>query len=236
MRLLSLVALVLLGVLTTSTVAAQTPTQSASDPQAVAVLQTAINAIGGLKAIGALQSWTIQGEGRGSIANGLTSEILAITPSQSSSTGSTTAKPSPPWAQPRSIYVPALVSTILNSISQNATFFVSRPQVSSGIAPVVFSFQTKTGKSVIAQRWYLDPQSSLPTRIDFFLPPRIGPVEGFAGVVYLSDYRSVGGVQYPFQIEFTANNGLDYETVTLQSITPSTSAPSIATTPVGGAQ
>lgn len=78
MRLLSLVALVLLGVLTTSTVAAQTPTQSASDPQAVAVLQTAINAIGGLKAIGALQSWTIQGEGRGSIANGCRQETWSI--------------------------------------------------------------------------------------------------------------------------------------------------------------
>ena len=44
--------------------------QAASDPQAVAVVQAAITALGGATAIGQAQSWTFQGSLSGPTANG----------------------------------------------------------------------------------------------------------------------------------------------------------------------
>jgi hypothetical protein len=50
------------------------------------------------------------------------------------------------------------------------------------------------------------------------------------GTTELSDYRSVGGVLYPFRI-VTQMWGALPEIITIQSVTPSTTAP---TTPISG--
>ena len=118
---LRLVALTL--VLSIPAFAQQTTTAATSDPQALAVVQAAITALGGATAIGSLQSWTFQAQAEGRIANGTVSEGLALAiPTDSSLPAGTTAKAPPPWARPRSLFVPALVSAILAKESQDRNF------------------------------------------------------------------------------------------------------------------
>lgn len=216
---------------TTSGTTTTTP-ETASDPQAVAVVQAAITAIGGATAIAPLQSWTFQGQavGRTGTMNG----NLALTvPQNAAQPSGTTAKAPPPWARPRSLFVPALVSAILANESQDPNF-VLKQGATSPSAPnatvVAFLLNTKSGGSALAQRWYFDKTSGLPNRIDFLLPPKIGLVEGFPGIVILSNYQNVGSILYPFQIVTFLQRQHAMETITLQSVTPSTATASTAST------
>ncbi len=219
---------------------AQTSPTTASDPQAVAVVQAAVTAIGGATAIGALQSWTFEAQASGRVANGTISEGLALSlPQNSTQPTGTAAKAPPPWAQPRSLFVPALISAVLVNESQDATFLIRQGTASTSVpnsTAVLFNRVTKTGRSITAQRWYFDNTSGLPNRMDFILPPRIGPIEGFAGTVILSNYKTVGGIQYPFQIVTFLQREHASETISLQSVTPSTTLPSANNAPSGGAQ
>jgi hypothetical protein len=213
---------------------AQTITPAASDPQAVTIVQQAINALGGTKAIGLLQSWTFQAQTEGRIANGPISEGLV-----SSIPAGTTVQTPPPWARPRSLFVPALVSAILVNESQDPKFSIKQAAPSPSVpnsAVVVFSVTTKSGTSVTAQRWYFDSTRNLPMRVEFMLPAKIGLIESFPSVVTLSNYQAIGGVLYPFQIETYLQSENAGETVTLQSVTPSTTVPSASNASPGGAQ
>jgi hypothetical protein len=218
----------------------QAAPQNASDPKAQAVVQAAINAMGGATAIGSLQSWTFQAQAEGRIANGAISEGLALSSSQNSSLpAGTTAKAPPPWAKLRSLFVPALASAILvkQSPDPNFTLKQAAPSYSApNTAVVAFSVMTKAGSSIPAQRWYFDSTTSLPNRIEFILPAAIGPFEAFAGVVTLSNYKAIGGVLYPLQIVTFLQRERAAETITLQSVTPSTAATPSSTASTGGAQ
>ncbi len=219
---------------------AQQPTTAAtSDPQAVAVVQAAITAMGGATAIGPLQSWTFKAQAEGRIANGAISEGLALAiPTDSSLPAGTTAKAPPPWARPRSLFVPALVSAILEKESQDPNFVLKQaaapPSVPNSTL-VVFSVTTKTGANIPAQQWYFDNTSKLPVRIDFTLPAKVGLMEAFPGAVVLSNYQAVGGVLYPFKIVAFLQRQRATQTITLQSVTPSTTVPSATPTAAGGA-
>lgn len=220
-----------------SSVQAQS-TSTVSDPQAVAVVQAAITAIGGATAIGALQSWTFKAQATGRIANGPITEILATSiPQNSNQPAGTTAKAPPPWAQPRSLFLPALVSAILAGESQDTRFSAKQGLASTAVpnsTVVVFSMLTKAGESLPAQKWYFDNTTKLPTRIDFTLPARFGLIETFPGTVILSDFRTIGGILYPFKIVTFLQRERAVQTITLQSLTPSTTLPSTGST--GGAQ
>lgn len=207
-------------------------TTSTSDPQAVAVVQAAITAIGGAAAIGTLQSWTFKAQATGRIANGPITGVLASTISQTTQPSGKTAKMPPPWARPRSLLVPALVSAILAKQSQDPTVLLTQGAASASApnaSAVIFSTKGKSGAAP-TQRWYFDNTSGLPNRIDFLLPAKVGPVEAFAGTVLLSNYQSVGGILYPFKIVAFLQSPRAMETITLQSVTPSTAAS--ASTPV----
>jgi hypothetical protein len=212
----------------------------------VAVVQAAITAMGGATAINQLQSWTFQAQTEGRIANGTVSEGLALAiPKDSSLPAGTTAKAPPPWARPRSLFVPALVSAILTSQSKDPNFLMKQGGPSTAVpnsTVVSFLVKTKSGGSVLAQRWYFDSTSGLPNRIDFLLPAAVGPIEAFPGIVMLSNYQKVGGISYPFQIVTFLARQRAAETITLQSVTPNTTPLSTAGTPLasnvvsGGAQ
>ena len=222
----------------TSSSTTTTAPQNASDPQAVAVVQAAITAIGGATAITPLQSWTFQAQASGRIANGPVTEVLASSaPQNSTQPSGTTAKAPPPWAQPRSLFVPALMSAILVNQSQDSTFVVKQVATSPSVPNsnvVVFTRIAKGGEPVSAQRWYFDNTTKLPTRIDFLLPARVGLQESFPGTVMLSNWQPVGGVLYPFQIVTLLQREHAAQTITVQSVTPSTTVPTTA--PSGGAQ
>jgi hypothetical protein len=198
----------------------------------VAAVQAAVTAIGGATAIGALQRWTIKAQATGHLANGPITEILGTAipslPQNGKPTG--TAKAAPPWARPRSLFVPALVSAILAKQSQDSTMLLTQGAASAS-APnasvVIFSTKVKSGAAP-AQRWYFDKTSGLPNRVDFLLPAKIGPVEAFPGTVLLSNYQNVGGILYPFQIVTFLQRPRAVETITVQSVTPSTTASATA--------
>ena len=207
------------------------------DPQAVAVVQAAITKMGGATAIGPLQSWTLQAEAEGRIDNGTINQTLTLgVPQNPSLPAGTAAKAPRPWARPRSLFVPALVSTILLQETQDPSFSLQQeiPSPVPNSTLVVFSLATKSGRSVAVQRWYFDSTTNLPTVIEFVLPAKIGLIESFPGVVTLSDYRAIGGVLYPFRIGSSLLRESGGETVTLQIVTPSTAVPSAATS--GGAK
>src|SRR5947209_4529857 len=111
-----------------------TTTTAASDPQAVAVVQAAIMAMGGATAISPFQSWTFQAHAEGRVANGTISEGLAVSvPQNSSLPAGTTAKAPPPWARPRSLFLPALVGAILVKQSQDPSFLVKQGPASAAV-------------------------------------------------------------------------------------------------------
>ena len=215
---------------------AQNAPPAQRDPQAVAVVQAAITTMGGATAIGQAQSWSFQGQTEGRIENGTIREDLPLRPVA----GATVNAP-PTWATPRSLFVPALVSTILLKQFQDLNFSLRQeaaPSSDPATAVIVFLLPTQTGESVPAQpaqRWYFDTTSGLPTRIEFKLPAEIGQTQNFPGIVTLSDYRAVGGVLYPFQIVTFLRRQKATETITLLSVTPSTAAPSVGNAAVGGA-
>jgi hypothetical protein len=220
--------------------AQKTTTTATSDPQAVAVVQAAITALGGATAIGSLQSWTFQAQAEGRIANGTTSEILASAiPQNFSLKSGTTAKAPPFWAKSRSLFVPALVSAILVKQSQNPNFALKQA-ATSRLEPnstvIVFSVTTKAGTSVAAQKWYFDSTTNLPKRTDFVVPASVGQMEAFPGTVTFSDYHTIGGVLYPFQIVTLLGHENAREKITLQSVVPSTTIPSASAALPGGVQ
>jgi hypothetical protein len=211
----------------------QTSTPAQRDPQAVALVQAAITRMGGATAIGQTQSWSFQGQAEGRIQNGTISEDLPL-----SLVAGVTVNAPPPWATPRSLFVPALVSTILLKQFQDLNFSLRQeaaPSSDPTTAVAVFLLPTQTGESVPAQRWYFDTNSGLPSRIEFKLPAEIGQTQNFPGIVTLSDYRAVGGVLYPFHIVTFIRRQKATETITLLSVTPSSAAPSAGNAAVGGA-
>jgi len=234
MRLLLLIAF---SFVVPSQVVGQSTSQAASDSQAVAIVQAAITAMGGTKAIGLVQSWTFQAQAEGRISNGVISEALTMSAPQNGTLPiGTAATAPPPWARPRSLFVPALVSSILVQQSQDVSFSLKQA-APSRLAPnspaVVFSVMTKTGVSVPAQKWYFDSVSGLPARIEFIAPAKIGVIESYSSVVTLSNYQAVAGVLYPFQIVTFLRRASASEIITLHSVLPGT--PVGSTISAGGA-
>src|SRR6266853_5296541 len=197
--------------------------QPASDPQAVAVVQAAITALGGATAIGQAQSWTFQAQMQGPHANGDISYVI----SADTDTGKLvrrdgTMEPAPPI---HSHFVPALAATILLNESQSPEFTMSYGGASMlDSKPVtVVTFFFADGPRFPAQIWTFDA-ANLPVMIDFRSSAQVGARASFPFAVALSDYRSVSGVMYPFQIvSFVPWN--PPEIVTLQSVNAKATAP-----------
>lgn len=213
---------------------AQTPGVAAPhrDPQAVAVVEAAIKALGGT-AISQAKSWAFQSQTEGSLGNGARSEVLAVPAAKPASLPRGEASPKPPaWARPRSLFVPALVGRLLVEQLQGKQFSIELQETPPGagnISVVVFSFTITQDRRAPAQIWHFDRGTGLPKWIWFIAPVRIGEMESLAGAsVLLSDYRAVGGVLYPHRMEMDVQRTRQRGIVTFQSVTPSATA--------GGAQ
>jgi len=179
---------------------ATTPSPAPTDPQAVAVVQAAITALGGPAAIGKAQSWTFQAQMQGSHANGKVEYVM----STDTDTGKRihpdgTMKAAPPI---HSHFVPALVGVILLKQSQDPTLIIQYGGTTTlDSKPVtVINFVFTVGNIRIpAQIWTFDA-ANLPVLIDFKSSAEVGARQSYPAVVSLSDYRAVSGVLYPFRI------------------------------------
>jgi hypothetical protein len=198
-----------------------TSTQPASDPQAVAVVQAAINALGGATAISQTQSWTFQAQMQGMLANGNVSYTLSgVVGTQPAAivVNGVTKK----VKADQSLFVPAVLAYVLLSEFQDQSFplrFGGQVSLSSEAVAVV-TFSDPDIPALPAQKWYFDTATSLPTRVEFQLPAAVGSKMSFTGVVEVSDYKSIGGVLYPFKI-VTRPEREQPEATVLQSVSPS---------------
>src|SRR2546429_1515118 len=99
-------------------------TPPSSDPQAIAVVQAAITALGGATAIGQPQSWTFQGAMRGPITNDKVNYTITtrLLPVQQITTNRGTIKRTP---MTQSFFVPVLVGKVLVDQLQDVEFSMS---------------------------------------------------------------------------------------------------------------
>jgi len=99
-------------------------TQPASDPQAVAVVQAAITALGGAVAISQAQSWTFHAQMKGPITNDDVNYTITtqMPPAQQVTTRRGTIKRMP---MVQSYFVPALIGMVLVKELQDAEFSIS---------------------------------------------------------------------------------------------------------------
>jgi hypothetical protein len=219
-----LIQFLLLGTPLCAQQSTSTATQPVSDPQAVAVVQAAITALGGAAAISQAQSWTFQAQTQGAHSNGTVDYIISTHTDTGQMRGAGGAmKPAPLI---HSHFVPALVGAILVKESQDPTFTIHY-QGTSTIDSKIFTsiLFTSTGGSVSfpAQVWIFD-QTNLPVLIDFNEPAEIGAHQSFPVRVTLSNYQTVSGVLYPFRIS-TLLPGKPLQIIALQSISTSPSVP-----------
>lgn len=194
---------------------AQTSTPASGDPQAIAVIQAAIKALGGATAIVEAKSWTFQAQTQGPRTNGnITYAMSTDTDTGRYGLPNGTSRPAPSI---HSHFLPALVGSILSKESQDAEFWIQYGGVTTlGSQPVTAIVFAVGPAKFPGQIWYFDA-TDLPVQVDFRLPAEIGARSSFPGLVALSDYRSVSGVLYPFRIvSFVA--GKPPEIVILQSV------------------
>ena len=202
-----------------------TSDQPTGDPQAVAVVQAAIAALGGATAIGRAQGWTFQATLEGPVANASVSYAMGWDegpPAQIALSNGKTMRGRPG----KSLFVPAIIGSVLLNELQDSNFLMRNPGTTTiDSKPVTaISFSVKAIPDVTSQTWWFDNATSLPVRVDFHLPAEVGSRMSFVGIVDLSDYRSVAGVMHPFRI-VTQFAGRPAELITLQSVSPSMTAP-----------
>jgi hypothetical protein len=201
---------------------AQTTHQAQGDPQAIAVVQAAITALGGATVISQAQSWTFQAQMQGPHANGnIEYKISTHTDTGKFVLATGKTKPAPPI---RSHFIPALVGPILLKQSQDPEFsilYAGTSTLASGPVTVVVFAVGPT--RFPAQIWSFDA-TNRPVQVDFRVPAQIGARESFPFLTALSDYQSVSGVFYPFQI-VSVVPGKPPEIIALRSVAASGTVP-----------
>jgi hypothetical protein len=205
---------------------AQITTSAHGDPQAIAVVQAAITAMGGATAIGQAGTWEVQALLEGPLETGNRTENVSFQAPNSAA---------PKHIVP-SLFLPALLGAVLLQESQDSSYSM-RFDGSSMLAskPVTVVTLLSNSSQAVAQIWVFDTATGLPARVFFESPAQIGLTQSFRALIDVSDYRAISGVLHPFHIVTYLEDRLP-QTLNLQSLTASSSAsPSQPGTP-GGAQ
>jgi hypothetical protein len=223
-----LITFLLLGTPLWAQQSSSTATQPASDPQAVAVIQAAITALGGAAAIGHPQGWTFQAAIEGPRGNGSVTYAMGWDGgpvNQIKLPNGATKKARPA----QSLFIPAAIGAVLLTESRDSSFFMKYSGTttidSKPVSEVIFS--ATVVPSFPSQTWWFDSATSLPVRVEFVLPAEIGSRRSVNGLVELTDYRSVSGVMHPFRIIMYSGTQPP-QVITLQSVGPSTTAPPLS--------
>ena len=217
--------------------------------------------MGGDAAIGQVQSWRAQGQAKGTKESGGTDSSLtwetagaefraeSVTNGKSNATVSGHGSPasvtdtgseSLPDYVAKTVFLPALVASTLHNDFQNPNSFiqlVGRSTLNSKPVIVVRTASKDPAASyVVGRTWYLDAATNLPVRVEYGVPSAGSLLVWFQAAADLSDYRSIGGVQYPFQI-MSYLQGRVVQTITLASVDGNaTISPTDFDAPAGGTQ
>lgn len=222
--------LLLAATRTSAQQAVQAPANQASDPQAVALVQAAITALGGAAAIGQPQSWTFQAQLSGPFGGDVAGHVISTDTDRSSILHDGTVAQIP---MIQSHFAATLVGPILLSESQSPQLTMRYRGTSTIDGKTVTVITFEVGPDLVpVQTWAFD-SSNLPVRINFQLPAEIGTRKTVHGTVSLSDYRAVSGVLYPFKGIELSHRGLP-EVIAIQSISPSTTAVHTEPDPTAG--
>ena len=227
--------------------AGQKATQSAPsvqrDSNAVAVVQQAIQAMGGETGIKNIPNVNFQG----SITNSPNTTgtytktwqappAPAVPTARAANSSATASKPTPtPTPAPTTVpFTPAFVATtLLTQLRSNAFSLQYAGQVVLGTntaTAVTFTFNPPTKlppgttlPSVPAQTWYFSIQTALPVRIEYKASGTTPSGSVQLQAIDFSDYRPVSGVLYPFNMVLHRSDQVN-QTLTIQIVTPSPSA------------
>jgi hypothetical protein len=220
-RLGSLVFLLLLSVpgWAQQTTGTQTSPQPASDPQAVAVVQAAITALGGTTAIGQSQAWQFQGQLDGPIESGSKTETIKLRILSPTVVVRGITRLAPKHLGP-SLFLPILAGAVLLQQAQDSNYEIrlDSPSTLAGRPVNTIKFVYATS-GTLAQVWTFDATTNLPVRILFESSAVVAQTQSIRGVVELSNYTTTSGVQYPSTV-VTRMEGSSPETLQLQSVTP----------------
>lgn len=235
MRLVRVIVLIAMLTLASSVLAqtSQVNSQSGSDPQAIAVVQAAITALGGATVIGQSDTWELEARLDGPIDSGVKTETINLHIPNATIAVSGVSKPSPKFVSP-SVFLPALAAAVLLQESQDSSFIMRFDSPSTlGSKPVNIIKLISSSTQAIAQVWVFDAASGLPMRVIFDLPAEIGLTRTFGRMIDFSDWRVVSGVLYPFSVVIYVSGRLP-ETVELESVSASASTSSSTTSPITG--
>lgn len=220
------------------------------DPAALSEVQASLAALGGLASIQQVQTCALNLQIDGSPGNHSSGPlILTISGSEFRSdfqgpSGTVTistgnGKPfrlangksaqSPSYVT-RAWFWPTLVASELARELEDPHYaFTSASNTTIGSESVVVvetvSQATDLDAIVTPQKWYFDPATNLPLRVEYRLPDTLHPDRFQTGAVDLSKYQAVGSVVYPF-VSTVSISGREDEVQSVTSIQQNISIPS----------
>jgi hypothetical protein len=210
------------------------------DPQAIAVLQSAITVMGGPSAVAAISDATVIGTEQ-DISNpsgppakftwqSSGSEFRSLTQNSNGPYIVLSGHGTPgqqkhgnwiPWPyhvarahQP--FYLPAVV---LYAELQNPNYTLSyigsaTVDGKSAIKIHVFDASNRIGRLVTPQDWYFDPASFLPLRVEYLFPYQDDANHSSPFSMGFADFQSVGGILVPYQLQLHLISASTVATVT----------------------
>lgn len=228
------------------------------DPKALAVVQSAITALGGT-AIADLRSWAIEAQVQDTEKDKSGTVLwqkdgTEFRTERRNSTGTSyivSGHGKPAWVASgkvtallphmvRATFIPALVGSVLLAEFQDKSYSIEYGGISTidsrSVAVVRTSVRTSQTEALVTpQIWYFDPSTGLPVRVVYRLPSLAGPKVFVSAEADLSDYRPVSRVLYPFRIVTYRRN--EQSVVTLESVNPNAGISSVQfDAPTGGVQ
>jgi hypothetical protein len=239
--------------------------QSERDPQAVAVVQTALAQMGGVAAMGAIQSsvvsgtsvdqpeqqnasqsltwnftWTYAGkEFRNENNATVGSHVLVSNGGSPQDFHNTAWGATVPTISRTNLpyHVPALV--LFNELANLGYSFMYLGLTTVNGANVIH-VQTRddsdlTGHQFTAQDWYFDSGTGLPSRVAFGIPVSQKPTDSVQETMDFSHFQPVNGILVPFQLNVTMAQLVFLVTVS-SAVFNTNMNPSVFTPSTAGAQ
>lgn len=196
------------------------------DPQALATIQGALNAMGGASAVAAIQDSTVQGtmtydsnsnmppasfiwqtsgvEFQHTVqnSNGTYTSLSGHGKAAQLMNGNWAHLPPYNSRAELQFHIPALA---LYAETQNANYtflFMGSSTISGNAAIHVHTVDNSDaiGSLVTPQEWYFDPSTYLPIRVEFKIPSQRNPHDSFPASMNFSNYQVVSGLAVPYQV------------------------------------
>ncbi len=231
------------------------------DPNAIAVLQSAVAAMGGPAAVNAIQDCTASGTiaaalptgnvsgtfswkwsgGQFNMSTNLSdhSEVLVTGHGNAADQVNGTVEPLLSYVTDAEL-LPHLAAVLLEQALTNAnysiTFQVQASSAGSSVSKIVIAYAPDPVTAALTQQtWFISTTTNLPVHVEYRLPGRHDPTDLTPAAVDLANYQVVSGVAVPTQITFSVN-GQVQSVATISSVAFNTGLPASMFDLPGGAQ